>query len=180
MRGVVNNVTCALGTGCQWRAILQRPGPAQHRPRPPRAPGLDRTLGRVRRALCMQRRELGVLLREIACAGRDPSPTAAVIDSQSVKGAEKGACIDPPGHGAGGGPKKERHPLVDTQGLPMHAIVHAADMQDPSGDSEAAPLRKSGDGAVLLTATLFGLCPFLLKLHADSGYSEPQFQDGLA
>ena len=45
--------------------------------------------------------------------------------------------------------------LVDTEGLLLRAIVHAADMQDR-------------DGGVLLMGTLFGLFPFLLKLYADS------------
>lgn len=49
----------------------------------------------------------------------------------------------------------------------MHAIVHAADIQDR-------------DGGVLLMATLFGAYPFLLKLYADGGYQGPQFQAGLA
>ncbi len=49
----------------------------------------------------------------------------------------------------------------------MHAVVHAADIQDR-------------DGGMLLMATLFGLHPFLLKLYADSGYAGPKFQDGLA
>ncbi len=62
----------------------------------------------------------------------------------------------------------------------MAAIVHAADIQDASGDSEAASLRESRDGGVLLMATLFGLHPFLLKLYADGGYAGPQFQAGLA
>jgi len=57
--------------------------------------------------------------------------------------------------------------LVDTQGLLMHAIVHAADIQDR-------------DGGVLLMATLFGVYPFLLRLYADGGYAGPQFQAGLA
>jgi hypothetical protein len=39
----------------------------------------------------------------------------------------------------------------------MHAIVHAADIQDR-------------DGGALLMTTLFGLHPFLLKLYADGGY----------
>ena len=56
--------------------------------------------------------------------------------------------------------------LVDTQGLLMLAIVHAADIQDR-------------DGGVLLMATVFGLFPFLLKLYADSGYQGPKFQRGL-
>jgi transposase len=50
--------------------------------------------------------------------------------------------------------------------LLLHAIVHAADIQDR-------------DGGVLLMATMFGMYPFLLKLYADSGYQGPQFQDGL-
>ena len=62
---------------------------------------------------------------------------------------------------------KKRHVLVDTQGLLMHAVVHAADVQDR-------------DGALLLMATSFGAYPFLLKLYADSGYTGPKFQTGLA
>jgi transposase len=49
----------------------------------------------------------------------------------------------------------------------MHAIVHAADVQDR-------------DGGGLLMATLFGLYPFLLKLYADGGYQGAQFQAALA
>ena len=45
----------------------------------------------------------------------------------------------------------------------MHAVVHAADIQDR-------------DGGVLLMATLFGLHPFLLKLYADGGYQGPEFR----
>ena len=48
----------------------------------------------------------------------------------------------------------------------MHAIVHAADIQDR-------------DGGVLVMATLFGLYPFLLKLYADGGYQGPKFQSAL-
>ena len=80
------------------------------------------------------------------------------------KRGKRGACIDPHGYDAGKKIKgKKRHILVDTQGLLMHAIVHAADIQDR-------------DGGVLLMATLFGLYPFLLKLYADGGYQGPDFQ----
>jgi transposase len=48
----------------------------------------------------------------------------------------------------------------------MHAIVHAADIQDR-------------DGGLLVMATLFGLYPFLLKLYADGGYQGPEFQNAL-
>jgi transposase len=61
---------------------------------------------------------------------------------------------------------RKRHILVDTQGLLMQAIVHAADVQDR-------------DGGALLMASLFGLYPFLMKLYADAGYQGPQFQSAL-
>jgi transposase len=48
----------------------------------------------------------------------------------------------------------------------MHAIVHAADIQDR-------------DGGVVLMASLFGLFPFLIKLFADGGYQGEKFQNGL-
>jgi transposase len=76
----------------------------------------------------------------------------------------RGRSIDPCGYDAGKKIKgKKRHVLVDTQGLLMHAVVHAADVQDR-------------DGGVLVMATLFGLYPFLLKLYADGGYQGPQFK----
>ena len=123
-----------LSTGCQWRAFPKD--------LPPRSTvhdyfdlwNWDGTLDRIHHALYVKCREQ---------AGREASPTAAIIDSQSVKSAEKGgASIDPPGYDAGKKIKgKKRHVLVDTQGLLLHAIVHAADIQDR-------------DGGVLVMATL--------------------------
>jgi hypothetical protein len=58
------------------------------------------------------------------------------------------ANIDPHGYDAGKKIKgKKRHILVDTQGLLLHAIVHAADIQDR-------------DGGAILMAALFGPTPF--------------------
>ena len=53
-------------------------------------------------------------------------------------------------------------------------------MQDPVGDSEAASLRESRDGGVLVLSSLFGMYPFLLKLFADGGYQGPQFGSAVA
>jgi hypothetical protein len=52
---------------------------------------------------------------------------------------------------------KKRHIAVDTTGLLMHVIMHAADVH-------------VRDRGAMLMATMFGLHPFLLKLHADGGY----------
>jgi len=80
---------------------------------------------------------------------------------------KRGLSIDPPGYDAGKKIKgKKRHVLVDTQGLLMHAIVHAASIQDRAGGA-------------LLMASLFGAFPFLVKLYADGGYQGPQFQSAL-
>ena len=48
----------------------------------------------------------------------------------------------------------------------MHALVHAADVQDR-------------DGGALVMATLFGSFPFLLKLYADGGYQGPEFRQAV-
>jgi transposase len=47
--------------------------------------------------------------------------------------------------------------LVDTTGLMLHAVVHAADIQDR-------------DGGALVMAMLSGLFPFRGKIYADGGY----------
>jgi putative transposase len=159
-RDVVDGIMYVLSTGCQWRYIPKD--------LPPRSTvyryfclwGYDGTLDRIHYALYEKCREQ---------AGREASPTAAIIDSQSVKSAEKGGpCIDPPGFDAGKLIKgKKRHILVDTQGLLLHAIVHPADIQDR-------------DGGILLLSTLFGLFPFLKRLFADSAYAGPVFHAALA
>jgi transposase len=147
-----------LGTGCQWRAI-----PKDLPPRSTVHDYFDRwsrdgTVERMHHALYIACRELD---------GREASPTAAVIDSQSVKSAEKGAHIDPIGYDAGKKIKGiKRHILTDSTDFLLHAIVHAADIQDR-------------DGGAMLMATLFGLFPFLTKLYADGGYQGPIFQEAM-
>ena len=81
LREVANALLYVLSTGCQWRAIPKD--------LPPRSTvhgyfdlwTWDGTIARIHH-------ELYVLCRE--AVGREASPTAAIIDSQSVKSAEKG------------------------------------------------------------------------------------------
>ena len=80
---------------------------------------------------------------------------------------KRGRAIDPAGYDSGKKIRgKKRHLLVDTEGLVLQLIVHAANIQDR-------------DGGPLLLATLFGLFPFLRKLYADAGYQGPKFQTAL-
>jgi len=80
VRAVVNGVMYILSTGCQWAALPKDLPPRSTVNDYLRRWDDDRTLGRVHHALYIQCREQ---------AGREASPTAAIIDSQSVKGAEK-------------------------------------------------------------------------------------------
>jgi len=103
VREVLNGLLYVLATGCPSGAAVAAPVPAGPDDRlcrswralpkdlPPRSTvhgyltlwAWDGTLGRLHHALFVQVREQ---------AGKDASPTAAIIDSQSVKGAEKGGC----------------------------------------------------------------------------------------
>jgi transposase len=82
VRAVLDGIFYVLATGCQWRALPKD--------LPPKSTvhdyltlwAWDGTLRRLHHALFVQARE---------GAGREASPTVAIIDSQSVKGAEKGA-----------------------------------------------------------------------------------------
>jgi transposase len=82
VRAVLDGIFYVLATGCQWRALPKD--------LPPRSTvhdylslwAWDGTLKRLHHALFVEVREQ---------AGKEASPTVAIIDSQSVKGAEKGA-----------------------------------------------------------------------------------------
>jgi putative transposase len=161
LRAVLDAIFYLLRSGCQW-ALLPKEFP-------PRSTVYDYfrrwwddgTLLAVHHALHARAR---------AAAGREPQPTAGIVDSQSAKTAEAGG---PRGFDAG---KKvngrKRHLLVDTlalraiprrdvskadRGLPLRAIVHPASVQDR-------------DGLAPLLARIRRRFPWLRLLYADGGY----------
>jgi transposase len=97
--------------------------------------------------------------------GREASPSAGVIDSQSVKTTESGG---PRGYDAGKKVKgRKRHIITDTQGFLVAAIVHTADIQDR-------------DGAPDVLASIRHRFPWLRHVFADGGYAGDKLRAALA
>ena len=80
-REIVNGVMYVLSTGCQWAALPKDLPPKSTVNDYFRRWDDDGTLDRIHHALYVRCREQ---------AGREASPTVAIIDSQSVRSAEKG------------------------------------------------------------------------------------------
>lgn len=147
MREIINALRYLARTGCQWRML------------PHDLPPWEKVyyyFSEWRDSGDWERinRELRIEIR--VSVGKDPEPSAAILDSQSVKATEVSASR---GYDAG---KKvngiKRHLLVDTLGMVLAVLMLTADIQDR-------------DGARSLLEKIKTKFPRLQKIWADGGYA---------
>jgi transposase len=148
LRDVLDAIFYVLKSGCHWRLLPHDFPPwatVYYHFRRFRLSGLWSFILKALRAAERKR------------VGKDPQPTAAVRDSQSVKTTEESA--HPSGYDAHKNVKgRKRHLLVDTLGLLLSVYVSPADVQDRAG-------------AQCLLAGLKELLPRLKKIWADGAYT---------
>ena len=146
-REILNAIFYVLRGGIAWRLIPKD--------LPPKSTAFgyfsrwrdEGLFGRINHHLVMTDRER---------VGREASPTAVVLDSQSVKTTESGG---PRGYDAGKKVKgRKRQVMVDTDGRGLILEPQPADVQDR-------------DGAVAVLRLSRRAFPFVAKAFADAGYA---------
>ena len=154
MREIVNAIFFALRGGCAW-SVLPKCFPPW--------PTVYRWFARFRDDETWETINHHLVMLDRKRAGREHSPTAAVIDSQSVKTTER--TTESGGvRGYDGGKKikgRKRHAMVDTDGRALKLQAHSAAIQDR-------------DSAGPLLCALRNRWPFVQLGYADAGYQGPR------
>ena len=147
LREIVNGIFYVMRSGCPWRQLPKDLPPWST---------VYRWFAAWRDACLFEKINHALVITDRERVGREASPLAAIIDSQSIKTTEAGG---PRGYDAG---KKingrKRHALVDTDGRGLLIEPHPASIQDRDG------------GGPLLQASRC-LFPFIERVFADGGYA---------
>jgi putative transposase len=148
LRDIFDAIFYVLKSGCPWRLLPHDFPPWSTVYYHFRKLRLSGVWGLIYRALRSTERKR---------VGKNPDPSAAIMDSQSIKTTEGGAQSN--GYDAHKNIKgRKRHLLVDTLGLPLSVYVTPTNVQDRVG-------------ARLLLVGLNPLVPPLKKIWADGAYS---------
>ncbi len=148
-RDIVDAIRYVARTGCQWDALPVDLPPTALVKHYFAVWARDGTLARIHNTLREQVRQ---------AEGRTPSPSAALVDSQSLRGAET---VGHTSRGYDGGKKvngRKRHMVTDTCGWLLAVLVTGAHVQD----------RDAGHLLMWITRTVF---PTIRLVWADGGYA---------
>ena len=153
-RQIVNAILYVTRTGCQWRML------------PKELPPWQTVYGYFRRwtrSGVWSRLNAALVALVRTRQGRAAQPSAAIIDSQSVKTSEGGEQrgVDVYKQTAG----RKRHIVVDTLGLLLIVVVHSASLQD--GTAGKLVLQKLFE---LIKHSVYNRYCRLKLLWADAAY----------